>query len=627
MLRSEPLSYSMREPNAPLRFGRYEVLFRIAAGGMAEVYAARMVGEGGFEKPVALKRMLPTLAEDERFVQMFLDEGRLAAHISSPHVVQTLDLGRAEDDSLYLVMELVVGVSLSALIRAVLKKRTPFPVPVAVDLLSQAAMGLHDAHEARTMYGQPLQIVHRDVSPQNILVDVSGRVRITDFGVARALERATHTQSGEVKGKIGYFAPEQVRGKDVDRRTDVYALGIVAWEVLAGRRLFAGENPAQTLDMVMSMPIPRLDTLRPDVPPALAEAIAHALERDLSHRTPSAGDFAEELRYSLRPAGSAAVAALVREHGGESLMKLEDGLRAQSPSALSRVRRSSADAAPGPTSRAEQAQPMQGPPMQGQPMQGQPMQGPPMQGPPMQGPPMQGPPMQPMHGMQGPAQGQAFEPITIATSPSEILGVPAPTTSGGQAIPSASMQLEPAPSSNLKYVLGAIAAIGVLGAVGLGVAFALGGGEAPEPRAVPLPPVPVVAVPIPLPAAPLPAPAGTPAPPTLPSGEQPSEVAPTTPSTATQTGTGPSSPTPTGVAGRRPAPHAQAHGTAPTIASSTRGDEPPEETVATTTMSTAPTTAPTMSTEPAEGTTTRMTTGMGTGLVGVSDFERELGIQ
>jgi len=340
------------ESKDTLRFGRYEVLFRIAAGGMAEVYAARMMGEGGFEKPVALKRMLPTLAEDERFVEMFLDEGKLAAHISSPHVVQTLDLGRAEDDSLYLVMELVVGVSLAALVRAVLRSKSKLSAAVAVEILSQAAAGLHDAHEARTMYGQPLEIVHRDISPQNILVDVSGRVRITDFGVARALERATHTQSGEVKGKIGYFAPEQVRGKNVDRRTDIFAMGICAWETIAGQRLFQGDNPAQTLDMVMSMPVPRLDALRPDVPSEVADAIAKALERDQNDRFQTAGEFAETLRYATRPAGAKGVAELVRSHGGESLMKLEEGLRARSPTSASRVRRAeqSTDAKVEPTS-------------------------------------------------------------------------------------------------------------------------------------------------------------------------------------------------------------------------------------------------------------------------------------
>ncbi|HEY8430227.1 MAG TPA: serine/threonine-protein kinase [Sandaracinaceae bacterium] len=321
----------MEQPQAPAapvaQFGRYEVLFKIAAGGMAEVYAARMVGEGGFEKMVALKRMLPTLAEDEKFVRMFLDEGRLAANIASPHVVQTLDLGRAEDDSLFLVMELVVGISLSALTKRLARTGTPMPVPVAVEILAQAAQGLHDAHEARTMYGEPLGIVHRDVSPQNVLVDVTGRARITDFGVARALQRMTNTQTGEVKGKLAYFAPEQARAKPIDRRADIFALGIVAWETIAGRRLFAGDNPAEVLMKLMELPVPRLDRLRSDVPPALADAIAGALERDRERRTQTAADFAHALRTSCVPASAAEVGRFVREHGGKSLARLEEGLR------------------------------------------------------------------------------------------------------------------------------------------------------------------------------------------------------------------------------------------------------------------------------------------------------------
>ncbi len=314
-------------PQAIARYGRYEALFKIAAGGMAEVYAARMVGEGGFEKMVALKRMLPTLAEDEKFVAMFLDEGRLAANIASPNVVQTLDLGRADDDSLFLVMELVVGVSLSGLMKKLVSERTPVPVPIAAEILAQAAQGLHDAHEARTVYGEPLGIVHRDVSPQNVLIDVTGRARITDFGVARALQRMTNTQTGEVKGKLAYFAPEQARAKPLDRRSDVFAIGIVAWETLSGKRLFAGDNPAEVLMKLVELPIPRLDHLRPEVPAALADAVAGALERDPAKRTPTAAELARQIRAACACASTSEVGEFVRRHGGESLTSLEAGLR------------------------------------------------------------------------------------------------------------------------------------------------------------------------------------------------------------------------------------------------------------------------------------------------------------
>jgi serine/threonine-protein kinase len=323
---------SARASSATPRYGRYEVIFRIAAGGMAEVYVARLVGEGGFEKLVALKRMLPTLAEDEKFVGMFLDEGRVAANISSPHVVSTLDMGRADDDSLYLVMELVVGVSLSALLRVLSKAGESVPLDLAVELLAQAAMGLEDAHEARTIYGEPLGIVHRDISPQNVLIDVAGRVRITDFGVARALERVTQTQSGEVKGKLAYFAPEQARAKPLDRRADVYALGIVGWELMTGRRLFMGEGPADTLMKVLEMEAPPISEYRPDAPAALVQAIAHALTRDLDGRTQSAGQFATELRASMTPSGPSKLGRFVKERGGESLLRLEEGIRQLVPS-------------------------------------------------------------------------------------------------------------------------------------------------------------------------------------------------------------------------------------------------------------------------------------------------------
>ncbi len=316
-----------RLPTTRRRFGRYETLFRIAGGGMAEVYAARILGEGGFQKVVALKRMLPTLAEDERFVTMFLDEGRVAANISSPHVVQTLDLGRAEDDSLYLVMELVVGLPLTHLIRGVLSTGVLVDVSVAAEIIAQAAMGLYDAHQATTPMGDPLHLIHRDISPQNILIDRGGRTRITDFGVARAMQRHSQTQAGEVKGKMAYFAPEQARSGELDHRVDIFALGIVAWETLAAKRLFKADNPLLTLRKIVEEPVPSLKAVRPDIPDALAEAVHRALQRDPADRYQSARDFAQALRASVTPIRPAELGTYVLRYGADALRPVEEGLR------------------------------------------------------------------------------------------------------------------------------------------------------------------------------------------------------------------------------------------------------------------------------------------------------------
>lgn len=315
---------------APSVYGRYETLFRIAAGGMAEVYAARVRGEAGFQKLVALKRMLPHLTDDDRFVTMFMDEGRLAANISSPNVVSTLDLGRADDGSLYLVMELVLGTTLSTLLRNAAQSGVSIPIAAAVELIAQAAQGLHDAHEARTPFGAPLHIVHRDVSPQNILVGTDGRVRITDFGVARAILRRTKTSTGEFKGKLSYFSPEQCADKALDRRSDVFSIGVVAWETLTTRRLFHAENPLAVLERVTRMPIPLAHTVNPAVPPEISAVVATALERDRDARYSSAADFAQALRAAARTTvgdDRANIAELVQKLGGETLERVERQLR------------------------------------------------------------------------------------------------------------------------------------------------------------------------------------------------------------------------------------------------------------------------------------------------------------
>lgn len=312
--------------------GRHELLFRIASGGMAEVYAARSTGAGGFEKLVAIKRMLPTLADDEDFVAMFLDEARMAATIQSPHVVQTLDLGRDETGALYLVMDLVVGAPLSRIMKEAARARRVVPLGMAVELISQAAEGLHAAHEATTASGDPLHIVHRDVSPQNILIGVDGRARITDFGVARAVSRLTKTAAGRVKGKFAYSSPEQLRSNDLDRRADVFALGVVAWELLAGQRLFVAEHPLAVIERVQSMPIVDISTVRPKVPPPISEVVMTALQRDPEQRWQTAHEFAEELREEAVASGipspnGTEIGRFVQAAGGESLKKFRSNIR------------------------------------------------------------------------------------------------------------------------------------------------------------------------------------------------------------------------------------------------------------------------------------------------------------
>ncbi len=317
-----------RELAEVVDFGRYEPLFRIGIGGMAEVYAARIRGEAGFQKLVAVKRMLPHLGGDPKFVDMFLDEARLAANISSPNVVGTLDLGRADDDSLYLVMELILGVTLSQMLRHMAEQRKYIDLPVCIELVAQAAQGLDDAHEARAPNGEPMHLVHRDVSPQNILIGVDGRARVTNFGIAHALLlRRTETQVGEMKGKFAYFSPEQAFGKTIDRRSDVFALGVVAWELVTGRRLFKG-TPMEQLKGVKSAVITPPHLIRADVPKEISDVLMKALARDESQRLQTATAFASALRRAAMglgdPPASRAIGLFVSEVGGERLARMQD---------------------------------------------------------------------------------------------------------------------------------------------------------------------------------------------------------------------------------------------------------------------------------------------------------------
>ncbi len=317
---------------APERIGRYELVAEIASGGMATVYLARLVGMGGFRRLLALKRLHPHLARDAEFVQMFLDEARLAALIHHPNVVSIQEVGESEG-AYFLVMEYVEGDTLAQLLSQANADGANIPAGVAVRVMLDVLSGLHAAHELRDEQGHLTGLVHRDVSPQNILVGVDGISRITDFGVARAQSRlASSTRVGQLKGKIAYMAPEQASGEEgIDRRADVFAAGIVLWEVLTGRRLFKAENEAATLWRVVSEPIAPPSRYLFDLDPRLSAVCMKALERDPARRFQSCGEFADALERAgmeSRCSSTAREAAeTVRQVLGTRLLIQRDRIR------------------------------------------------------------------------------------------------------------------------------------------------------------------------------------------------------------------------------------------------------------------------------------------------------------
>ncbi len=321
---------AMRAAISPgTRFGRYEVIAEIASGGMATVYLGRVLGAAGFQRLVAIKCLHPHVAKDEEFVGMFMDEARLAARIRHPNVVPTLDLENGED-GLFLVMEFVEGEGLLGLLRAVFKDRKRVPPPIAVRIALDALAGLHAAHELTGQSGEPLRLVHRDVSPHNLLVGTDGIARITDFGIARAEERLCVTRDGQIKGKIAYMAPEQTSGNPVDRRADLWSLGVVLWECLAGRRLFFGQNDGEVLRNLLVNPIPRLKEQVPEIPDALDAVVHKMLSRDPDGRFASAALAAEALEEaggSVGIASARAVGGFVRDLAGPRVDSLNEAAR------------------------------------------------------------------------------------------------------------------------------------------------------------------------------------------------------------------------------------------------------------------------------------------------------------
>jgi serine/threonine-protein kinase len=270
---------------------------------MAAVYLARVVGAGGFERLVALKIMHPHIAGDPAFVAMFLDEARLAARIHHPNVVATLDIDQTEEDGLFIMMEYIEGLSIRQINRRLRPGGCAAQVPVALRIVLDALSGLHAAHELTEVNGTPLHLVHRDVSPPNLLVGVDGVTRVSDFGIARAKARlGMSTKRGELKGKVGYMAPEQLQSAPVDRRIDIYAVGVVLWELLTNHKAFRGESEAATMVRALEGLSQMPSELNPLVPHEIDEVCARALAREPAHRIPTAAAFADELERAAHAA-------------------------------------------------------------------------------------------------------------------------------------------------------------------------------------------------------------------------------------------------------------------------------------------------------------------------------------
>jgi serine/threonine-protein kinase len=304
----------------PIRIGRYTVHETVASGGMASVHFGRFAGPGGFARTVAIKRMHRHLCNDPEFVAMFLDEARLVARIRHPNVVPTLDV-LAVDGELLIVMEYVHGESLAQLARLAAERRKRIPPAITSAVVCDLLAGLHAAHEATDERGGALGVIHRDVSPENVLVGVDGAARVVDFGVAKAIGRLQVTREGQVKGKIAYMAPEQVRGRgrELDRRADVYAASVVLWQLLTGRKLFEGMRDGQLVEAILFGTIDAPAAVAPHVPEALNGIVLRGLARDPGDRFATARDMAEAIRAAVRPASTSGVSDWVETTAGDVL--------------------------------------------------------------------------------------------------------------------------------------------------------------------------------------------------------------------------------------------------------------------------------------------------------------------
>jgi eukaryotic-like serine/threonine-protein kinase len=288
-------------PHDPRRFGKYTLLDRIAVGGMAEIFLARQAGLEGFEKTIVIKRIRPHLSNQKSFVKMFLNEAKLAAQLNHPSIVQIYDLGKI-GDTYFIAMEYVFGRDMRRIIPKADSMGIPFPMVYALKIASSVCEGLYYAHQKTDMYGNPLNIVHRDVTPENIFVAFDGTVRILDFGIAKAANQIEQTRAGEIKGKLSYMSPEQCMGKPLDHRSDIFSLSVVLYEWITGFKLFTGDSEVAILKSITEGKIYAPSYFKADIPEAVERILMKGLEKDRERRYQTAWDFQYDIDQYLSQA-------------------------------------------------------------------------------------------------------------------------------------------------------------------------------------------------------------------------------------------------------------------------------------------------------------------------------------
>ncbi len=284
------------------KFGHYILLEHVATGGMAEVFKARMMGMEGFQKTVAIKRILPHLTDNDEFVNMFIDEAKLAAQLNHNNIIHIYDLGKI-DRSYYIAMEYIEGWDLRSVLQRCREKSVVMPIRHALSIASLLAGALDYAHRKRDFENRELGLVHRDVSPQNVLISREGDIKLCDFGIAKAASKASHTRAGALKGKLQYMSPEQAWGREIDHRSDIFSLGLVLYEMLTGRRVFAGDSEMSVLEQVRNPQVAPPSTVNPDIPEKVDTIVVKALAADPADRYQSAKDMKQDLDKALRKLG------------------------------------------------------------------------------------------------------------------------------------------------------------------------------------------------------------------------------------------------------------------------------------------------------------------------------------